>query len=243
MRLRAGRASWSDLIDVTEDVLEISGTSTGAGAGSGVVPAGEATPSAAAAAPPALGSEARMPSTQKASFAAMLSAIARDTVTGDGVAANTVNTDNTPDITAVGHRRLRHHRRHRRQGHRGQLGANRSGAVPRGRSGGTGRAHGRRGDAALAHHRGWNPHRRVDRCHRGRRPPAGPGARPRRRPLRRTRRPTPPRRHSSPTPGPRSSPPCPRSACPTDCCPNTPCCPASKRSARRKTRRPMSRSR
>ncbi len=39
-----------------------------------------------------------MPSTQKASFAAMLSAIARDTVTGDGVAVNTVNTDNAADI-------------------------------------------------------------------------------------------------------------------------------------------------
>jgi hypothetical protein len=104
-----GARSWSDLIDVTEDVLEISGTSTGAGAG--VDAAGQATPTipastpptaapAATSTPPALGSEARMPSTQKASFAAMLSAIARDTVTGDGVAATTVNTDNTPDSTA-----------------------------------------------------------------------------------------------------------------------------------------------
>ena len=81
----AGARSWSDLIDVTEDVLEISGTSTGPGltrAGQGG--AGGRQASSTTADTPALGSEARMPSTQKASFAAMLSAIARDTVTGDG---------------------------------------------------------------------------------------------------------------------------------------------------------------
>jgi hypothetical protein len=91
--LGTGARSWSELVDVTEDVLEISGTPTGAaGAGAETMPATAA--STTPPAPPALGSEARMPSTQKASFAAMLSAIARDTVTGDGVAANTVNTDN-----------------------------------------------------------------------------------------------------------------------------------------------------
>ena len=87
-----GARSWSDLIDVTEDVLEISGTSGD----------GPTTPTPTSSpAPPALGSEARMPSTQKASFAAMLSAIARDTVTGDGVPATTVNTDNVADISAA----------------------------------------------------------------------------------------------------------------------------------------------
>jgi len=92
----AGARSWSDLIDVTEDVLEISGT---AGEGQTTPAAAPSTaPTTASApappAPPALGSEARMPSTQRASFAAMLSAIARDTVTGDGVAATAINTDN-----------------------------------------------------------------------------------------------------------------------------------------------------
>jgi hypothetical protein len=104
----AAARSWTELIDVTEDVLEISATS-GAGAGAdepeptgapatspaaspAVMPPSTSTTSTT---PPTVGSEARMPSTQKASFAAMLSAIARDTVTGDGVAATTVNTANS----------------------------------------------------------------------------------------------------------------------------------------------------
>jgi hypothetical protein len=91
----AGARSWTELADVTEDVLEISGTSDDETA-----PTSAASSPPSAASPPtspipsALGSEARMPSTQKASFAAMLSAIARDTVTGDGMAATTVNTSN-----------------------------------------------------------------------------------------------------------------------------------------------------
>ena len=91
--------SWSELVDVTEDVLEISGTSSDAGAGtaagSGTAPDSDIP----ASTPSALGSEARMPSTQKASFAAMLSAIARETVTSDGAVANTVNT--TPEAGAM----------------------------------------------------------------------------------------------------------------------------------------------
>jgi hypothetical protein len=89
----AAPRSWTDLIDVTEDVLELSGAPTAPDGGLGATPT-DAAPAPAAPVPPALGSEARMPSTQKASFAAMLSAIARETVTGDGVAANTVNTTN-----------------------------------------------------------------------------------------------------------------------------------------------------
>ncbi len=94
-----GARSWTELADVTEDVLEISGTSGAAADARASDSDGEAaaatTATPASPTPPALGSEARMPSTQKASFAAMLSAIARDTVTGDGVAATTLNTSNT----------------------------------------------------------------------------------------------------------------------------------------------------
>ena len=90
-----GARSWTELIDVTEDVLEISGTP-----GDSQAPP-TATSSTPSPPPSALGSEARMPSTQKASFAAMLSAIARDTVTGDGVPGTAVNTDNIAGLTAA----------------------------------------------------------------------------------------------------------------------------------------------
>ncbi len=73
----AGARNWTDLAEGTEDFLDISGTTS---------PSPEAEP-ASPAAPAALGSEARMPSTQKASFAAMLTAIARDTVADEDVPA------------------------------------------------------------------------------------------------------------------------------------------------------------
>jgi hypothetical protein len=107
-----GARSWTELIDGSEDVLEISGMSVGgdgarddetdsaAAAAAAVTKstgAAPTSPTPTSSTPPALGSEARMPSTQRASFAAMLSAIARDTVTVDGMAATTVNTTNSPD--------------------------------------------------------------------------------------------------------------------------------------------------
>ncbi len=103
-----GARSWSDLVDVTEDVLEISGAPGGKTPGGSSSVSSETSPvtgdasltsPAPAFTPPALGSEARVPSTQKASFAAMLTAIARDTVTGDGAAPTTVNTANEAEAT------------------------------------------------------------------------------------------------------------------------------------------------
>ena len=219
----AGARSWSDLIDVTEDVLEISGTST--------VPMLVLVPVPVPVlvrrprpprrrrlrAPPALGSEARMPSTQKASFAAMLSAIARDTVTGDGVAANTVNTDNAADIadlagpatsdTATNSTRSTQMTPAAAEtpqptGDHMAVAATPPWPVTAG-----GTLTGAWIDAiAAAAPQPEREQRRRRTCSR--------------QTSSRTRPPTPRRRHRSPTPGPRSNPPCPPSACPPDCYPS-----------------------
>jgi hypothetical protein len=87
-RVEAPR-SWSELADGTEDLLELSGTPRHAAAESGESVAGAEVDADAVApdGPPATprGTEARVPSTQKASFAALLATIARDTLsTEDG---------------------------------------------------------------------------------------------------------------------------------------------------------------
>jgi hypothetical protein len=93
----AAPRSWSDLADGTEDVLEI-GSATEKEAAGEDLPLDPPRPALAVTPVPApLGSEARQPSTQKASFAAMLSAIARDTL-AEPAAPETAATSGAPDV-------------------------------------------------------------------------------------------------------------------------------------------------
>jgi hypothetical protein len=103
----ASARSWSDLAEGTEDVLELSSGHApvaDAAATSGDNDAGALAAAVVPAVRP-LGSEAREPSTQKASFAALLSAIARDTLTAetevepDSVVSDAADAD--PPVTAT----------------------------------------------------------------------------------------------------------------------------------------------